>query len=132
MLSAVKSLFHPVFLYFLVLLFLCSFPSHSADELFWVVGEDSCLFPQIYFPQYLPILSKIISLPKLPICTWTYHCVQESECYNVSRTGPLGHCCDHGIGTYNQKEEHARIAARNGSHILSNAAVQGTLIYSGA
>ena len=54
------------------------------------------------------------------------------EYYNVSRTGPLGHCCDHGIGTYNQKEEHARIAARNGSHTLSNAAVQGTLIYSGA
>ena len=68
---------HPVFLYLLVLLFLCCFLSHSADELFQVVvGGDSCLLSQIYFLQYFPILSKIISLPRLHICTWTYHCVQ--------------------------------------------------------
>lgn len=58
MLSGLTSSSHPVFLYLLVLLFLCCFPSHSADGLFQVVGEDSCLLPQIYFPQYFPILSK--------------------------------------------------------------------------
>lgn len=51
MLSGLSSSPHPAFLYLLVL-FLCCFASHFADELFQVVGEDSYLTLQISFPQH--------------------------------------------------------------------------------